>query len=352
MSLIETYLLQIRTTFPQPIQRDEWRFTRYGLLEATKQMSDPSNPQSIITEDLRTKAMQSEGRVLEIPVMNIGSDITITSVRSCTIGDLENDSELVEVTWTTLVADLSMKKSEHHKNEISYLQDLNAKITRIDNAFAKAVEQLIYTKLDTDKSQVYNSTLVGAGATYPLVGNVIQVAQAQQATFFNDLSVILEEDDFYSMPFRVMGSAVLKADVNYWGNQGANNSQNTQFQFGGYAFTFSNSVVNAAGIKSTGFCMPMGSIGIMTRVAIDSMMENEATDGTQWGTLELPTLGFQVGYQYKSSCADLSGQVGLEHLTASMVEKWQLSFDVALVTQYNSDPANKAGGIKKFEFLP
>lgn len=345
MSLINTYKLEIRAKIPNPIERDEWRFTRYGLLTAVKEMTN--SPNSIITTELKEKAKQSEGRDLKVPVFKIG-DVEVKSVRSCSIGDLENTTEMVTVNWVTLVADISMKKSEHHKNEVTYLEDLNRKLLRVDNAFAKAVEQLIYTKLDTEKSQVYNSPLVGTD--YPVVANTLQVAPAQQEYFFNDLEAIMEGDDFYSMPFKVLGSTTLKPSVKHWGQQGQANDENLAYQFDGYDFRFSNHVVIGAGQKATGFAMSDGSVGLMTRINIDATMKNKAGDGTEWDTTFMDRFGYEVGVMYKSKCDDLSGQTGLEHLTASMVEQWQFSVDVAILTPYNSDPATLASVIKKFEF--
>jgi len=348
MSLLATYKQEIRTKIPNPVERAEWRFTRYGLLTAVKEMT--ASPESIINTELREKAMASEGRDLKIPVFKIG-DVTVKDVRSCVIDDLENTTELVDVVWATMVADISMKKSEHHKNEVSYLEDLNRKLLTVDNAFAKAVEGLIDTTLDTEKSVIYNSGLVGATGSYPLVGGAMQVALAQQEYFFNDLSVIMEEDDFHAAPYVVLGSTGLMSPVTHYINQGAGNDENLQYQFGNYSFRFSNHVTVSAASRSSAYCMPNGSIGLMTRIGIDSELGNKAGDGTDWSKTFMPTLGHEVGVMYKSKCSDLSGQTGLEHLSASMVENWQFSFDVALVVPFNSDPATIAGAIKKFDFL-
>ena len=344
MSLLETYKQEIRTVMPPAIQRDEWRYTRYGLLTATKEMTNSA--MSIINDDLKQKALASEGRDLGIPVMKMG-DMVIKNQRSCTIGDFDNETEIITLTWSTLVLDIHMVKSQYAKNELSYLQDLNKKLEKADHTFAKAVEDLIYAKLDTEKSPIYASPLVPT--KYPLVGDAMQVAVVQQDKFFNDLEVIMQGDDFYSMPFKVLGSTTLQADVNDYGNQGANNDENTAFQFGGFDFRFSNHLVTAT--RATGFCMTDGSIGILTRINQDSVDGNITTDGTEWSITSMPTFGFDVGVQYKSTCTDLSGVAGLEHLEATMVERWQFSVDVAIVTPYNSDPATKAGVIKKFEFI-
>ncbi len=347
MSLVNTLKQEIRAKMLNPIERDEWRYTRYGLLTAVKEMT--ASPNSIINEDLMTKAKESEGRDLKIPVYKIG-DIAITNARSCEINDLENTTEMVPVTWTTLVAGFHMKKSEYHNNLVSYEMDFGKKLAKLDNAFAKAVEQLIFAKLDTIKSGVSNSNILSAN--YPFTADTMQVASAQQETFFNDLSVIMEEDDFYSMPFKVLSSTGLKPSVTHYGNQGANNDENLTYQFGNFDFRFSNHVVDGAGKKATGFIMNDGDMGIMTHINVDAVMGNETSDGTKWETAFLDVFGFNVAVMHKSTCKDLSGVAGLSHLKATHVEEFEFSIDVALVNTYNSDPATKAGGVKKFEFLP
>lgn len=350
MSLINTYRQEIRAQLPNPLDKNEWRFTRYGLLNAVREMT--ASGASIMSQDLKKKAQDSEGTDLKIPVFKLDGDVTVKNTRSCVIGDLENTTELVLVTWVTLVADFSMMKAQYHKNMVSYLEDMDRKIARIDNAFAKVIEDMIYAKLDAEKSSIYDSPLVGVGGSYPLVANTIQVPLALQETFFNDMEAIMEGDDFYEAPYKVLGNTTLRPPVRHYMGQGNANDENLQYQFGNYHFRFSNHLVNGATKKATGFVMTDGTVGILTRLPVDSRIpNNKAGDGTEWDKTFLKVTGAEVGVMYKSKCDDLSNQVGLEHLTASHKENFQLSFDVALVTPYNSDPATKAGVIKKFEFL-
>ncbi len=346
MSLIATYLQEIRTKLPAPIERDEWRFTRKGLLQAVKEMTE--SPMSIISPDLKAKALDSEGRDLKIPVFTIGA-VNVTNSRTCTITGYDNTTEMMDVTWTTLVVNIGMKKGEYKKNEVNYLTDLNKKLRLADDAFCNAIETIILAKLEADKSIVYGSPIVTT--TYSLVGDAIQVAPAQQALFFNNLDAIMQGDDFYSQPFKILGSTTLLPDVKHYGNQGGANNTNTNYQFDAFDFRFSNQIPDGVGQRATGFCMTDGTLGMLSRINIDSEMGNKSTDGTIWEKARpFPQLGLEVGVQYKSTCGDLSAISGLEHLEASLVEYWQFSIDVAFLTPYNSDPATKAGVIKKFEF--
>jgi len=349
MSLFATYKQELRAMYPNRFDGQEWRGTQYGLLRAIQNMSN--SPQSIVTPDIAEQAKVSEGRILKIPVMKDTGDVTIASARSCTIGDLTSESGLVQVNWLTMSADLHMIKEQYRKNEVSYLTDFGKKLERIERSFGKAIENAIYAKLDADKSTVFNSGYIGAGKKFPLVGDTLQVAAGDQEQFFNYLDAIQMKDDFDSEEHVVIGSTGLIPPVNHYINQGGSNDENLNYQFGSKQFTFSNRVVDAATALGTAFFMPQNSFGFLTRINADSLSGNKTTDGTEWSTERLSKLGLDIGVQYKSSCEDLSGTTGLEHLDATTVERWQLSLDIAYLTPYNSDPSTKASGIKKFEFL-
>ncbi len=337
---------EIRAKVPSALERDEWRFTRYGLLTAAKEMT--ASPMSIITPDLKEKAAISEGRDLKIPVYQIGS-VNVTNSRSCTITGFDNTTEFVDVTWTTLVVNIGMKKGEYAKNEVNYLTDLNKKLRLADDAFCVAIETLILAKLEADKSIVYNSPIVTTD--YALVGDAIQVAPAQQETFFNYMDAIMQGDDFYSQPYKVLAQTTMLPQINHYINQGGGNAVNLEYQFGSFDYRFTNVIPNGIGQRATAYVMTDGTLGMLSRINIDSLMGNKSTDGTVWEKARpFPQLGMEVGVQYKSTCGDLSAISGLEHLEASLVEYWQFSIDVAFLTPYNSDTATKAGVIKKVEF--
>jgi hypothetical protein len=244
-----------------------------------------------------------------------------------------------------------MVPSQYEKNEIKYLFDLNKKIRETVEAFLVEIENDLDTAFDANKSQVYGSTIVGT--KYPLVGSAIQVAPANLDFFFNDLSAINFADDFNDSTIRVIANHTVMPVVSKFINQGAGNDENQQFQFAGKNFTFSNRITNGAGKLATGYFMPDGSVGLLTRVDVDARLNHSATDGTEWMEETLPGLPFPVGIQYKSKCDDKSALevAGLAHLVATKVEHWQISFDVAILTPFNSDLATKPNSIRKFEFI-
>lgn len=351
MSLAKTYLQNIRVAYPSNLDRDELRITQTGLLEAVISMT--SSPDSIVSPDLIEKAKASQGIDIDIPVMKKGN-VTIKNVRSCTISGGQSESDLITVVWKTIVADLLMVPSQYEKNQIKYLFDFNKKVGEIVEAFKVEMENDLDTAIDANKTLVYGSTIVGATGEYPLVANAIQVTKDQQDFFFNNLDSINFSDDFYNPTIKVVASPTIMPSISRFINQGDSNNTNTAFQFAGKDFTFSNRVSNGAGVIGTGYFMPNGSIGLITREDVDSRLGHKASDGTEWDVDTLPNFPFPVGIQYKSKCDDQSAleTAGLGHLKATMVEHFQISLDYAIIVPYNSDSATKAGSIRKFEFVP
>lgn len=349
MSLVKTYLQDIRAGHPSNNDRDELRITQNGLLTACLEMTNSAS--SILSPELRQLAENSQGLNLDIPVMKKGV-VTISNVRSCTINGGQSESDLVRVVWKTIAADIMMVPAQYKKNQISYNFDLAKKIREIVEAFKVEIENDLDTAFDANKTQVYGSTIVGS--TYALAGGAIQVPVAKQDFFFNDVAPINFADDFYDPTTRIVASHSVMSVVNKFINQGNGNAANTSFQFAGKNFTFSNRVTVGAGKQATGYFMPDGSIGLLTRVDLDAMAGSKAGDGTEWMEETLPDLPFPVGIQYKSKCDDKSllEASGLGHLKATLVEHYQISVDYGIVVPYNSDNTTKAGAIRKFEFVP
>lgn len=347
MSLFKTVMQDIRVAYPNFLDRDEQRPIRFGLTESA--IEQTASPFSIINNDLRAKAMASHGRNVEIPVMSKG-EITLKAGRTCSITNFENESDMIGLSWTTLVADISMYPAQYATNEIQYIQDMARKIQLVKEAFMRQMETDCLATLEASKSSVFGSTMVGAGGVYALTGDAIRVPLALQPDFFNDLDPIQNADDFYGNHY-IVGSTPLMSPVNKFINQGAGNSENLNYQFAGKTYRFSNGVTNGAGVRSTGFIMPIGTLGLLTRVDQTARLGLKTTTGTQWSVENIDGLPFEVGVQYKSDCTDLSALDGLGHLSSTAKENWQISMDFCFVTPYNSDDTTKAGAIKKFEFL-
>lgn len=349
MGLAATYLQDIRANYPSNLDRDQLRLTQTGALTAVLRMTDSAN--TIVPSDLQEKARASQGRNLDIPVMQKGN-LTITNVRTCVIAGPQSDSALVRVTWKTVVLNIFMVPGQYEKNEIRYQADLAKKIREMVEKFSVEIETDLVAAFETNKSQVYASTIITD--KYALVGNAIRVQENVQDFFFNDLDAINFADDFYDPEIYIIGNSNLMPTVRKFINQGDSNDENQAFQFAGKNFTFTNRVTNGAGVTATGYFMPDGTVGLITRVDVDARNSHRSTSGTEWEEERVPGLPFPVGVQFKSECDDQSAleASGLEHLEATLVQQWQFSFDYAIIVPYNSDLTTRASSLRKFEFIP
>ena len=345
MSLAKTYLQDLRVKYPSNLDRDELRRTRTGLLTSALEMTQ--SPKSIISDDFKQRAKVSQGRNLDVPVMTKGA-VTIKNARSCDVACTQSESDMVRVVWKTAVVDVCMVPSQYDKNEIGYLADLNKKLRDRTEALAMMIENDIDTALDTGKSQVYHSPYVGS--KYNFAGNQIEVALAQQELFVGDIDPINFADDFMDEDVYILASPTLMSQARHYINQGKANDENLSWQFNGKHFAFSNRIANVD--NATGYFMPDGSIGFLTRVDIDARMRSKSTSGTEWFEDTIPGIPFPVGVKYDSQCSDQSAleTAGLSHLKATLVEHWQFSFDYAIVLPYTSDIATKPVAIRKFVF--
>ena len=350
MSLQATLLQNIRSNYERNLDKYEDRLSEYGALVTFQ--NDTVDPESIVRGDVLEKASQSIGNTLQIPVID-GGDITISNVRSCVIPDFENTSGLVTVTFATYTAGFSMVPGQYDNNDIGYQADLERKILKLGKSYAQVLDTASITKLDADKTAIMNSSLVGAGTIYgALVGDAIQVSAALTPDFYNDLSTIMNEDDFEGN-YNVIGSQGVRRIVNKFSNQGTSNDVNREFQFGPYSYAYSNRVTVAASANAAQYVMPKGSLATLVRNTPDAMAGRVVNEGEFFDIFEMPYANIPVGLHYKKACADNSGVAGgsQDYLAGSVKESWGFDVDVAFITAYNSDPATLAGAIHKADFL-
>ncbi len=348
MSLVNTLTQSLRTKYPSGLDKNEDRLSQYGAYEIFKM--DTVSPDAIITPDVITTAKMSMGNTLTIPVID-SDTVSITNTRTCTIPDYENTSNLVTVTFVTYQFGFTMVPSQYMNNDIGYQADYDNKLKKYLKQFASDLDTAAVAKLEADKTAVMNSAFVGAGQKYgALVGDAIQVTDAQKGLFFNDATSIMAEDDFEGT-YNVIGSQPLRSVVAEYANQGAGNGTNTMFQFGDYSFGYTNRIAAGAGNVASAYVMPKGTVATFNRNEPDAIAGSTVDSGEFWEEVQMPIVNLTMGAHYIKNCADNSALVGAgsSHLTASLKEGFIFSTDVAFITAYNSDPVTEAGPIHKVE---
>jgi len=276
-------------------------------------------------------------RTVRIPVIQ-RETYTTGSSRSCDAETKENTSTYVTPSWTTIETGFAMYPSIYRDNYIAYQDDFNRKMEDVQRTFLTALDTAGYTHLNTNKSAVNNAD----GNPYTVAANAMIVPEADSELVFNELGAIMEQNDLMG-PYNVVGSTRASALVRFLLAQGAQNDENTAFQFGPYSLAYSNRVTVPTGYRDSLFCMPIGSLAYLSWVDIDSQMGNKSSDGKEWMQQYMPLLGHNVGVLVQSTCSNYSSTItGME---ATLKQSWNFSFDYSFNSAYNSDSTTLPGSI-------
>lgn len=347
MATTATTLQDLRALYPAMLDKWELRPELYGLI--MKGIANTTNPQGIISPDVVAKSRVSWGRNVDIPVMTISSGSNGTGL-GCTFTGTEAISDFVNATYVTVSNGFEMQPAKNFQNEISYQQEFARKYADAIRAMASSVNGAIDTALTAVIEGTYTSSYIGT--KYAIgINDAIQVALANRPDFFNDLVDILANDDIFPQ-LDICGSTNLRGIVSQLFAQGQANDTNTQYQFtqGDYNFNFDKDVTvgSVAATDASGYVMPVGSYGILTRNSPDALSNNLTSDGHQFGTLFDPTLGMLMDTLDFSECGSIVTESGNSDDTTAVKEFHQMAAHYAILTPYQSVAS---GVIRKFDLL-
>jgi len=160
---------------------------------------------------------------------------------------------------------------------------------------------------------------------------------------------MMASNDFYQ-PRHIVGEAGLLSQFLELQEQGLYNDQNRAIQWADKELHFTNRITNAANKVATGYVVNEGSVGFVSRVDRDSLLRHTTSSGYDWNVVTLPGLPMPVGVMYYETAADKSAlHAGTADMTATKVEAYSFSVDVAFITAYNSAAATLASPILKFD---
>jgi hypothetical protein len=344
MSLVATLMQPLRKQYrDRGLDKLEQRRSMYGAWNYYQQQA--SGAQSLIDPDLRATIKKSFGNTIQVPVFNT-EDVVITNVRACTVPDLQNTTALVTLTFVTYAFGFTMIPSEYFNNDIKYERDFNRKLEKFIQKLAATLETASANNLSTNKNTYWPAKI---SAYYPVVGNALQITQAQKNDAYNQFNAIMKEMDFASN-VDVITTLSGAPMVNRLNNQGAGNAVNESFQFNGYEWFYSNGITNGAGVQSTGYLVQPGTVAVENRNDPDTIMNSRIGDIAVWDEIDMPLVNLRMGSYYYANCADVSAyHSGMTGLTRVKKEGFEFSTDVCFVNSYNSDPTTRFNPIVKFE---
>lgn len=338
-------VLEARALYPNGLDNQELREQDYGLIATAKESN-------LLSANAVQTIEQSWGRpAVKIPVLSQNKQTVTSGQMDCTFGDQEINGTFADVTFVSGYVNMSLPYREAYTQDLTRAQIYARLLRDAELSIFDDIETKLFNLLDNAKATTYNSDFVGVGAQYPLVGDAMQVSNAQRQMYFNYLKAIMKSDNFSDRDLRVIANTNLSAFVAEYINQGNANNTNSQFQYSGYNFKYSNSVVNTAATSAlaTGFVMPPNSIAMHSKVSPEAMAGNIVTgDGISWATVDSPMLGLKLEIKHQSKCADVSLRTGNADDIGGYIDKWKIGYNIAFLTPYATGTNS---GIKKFDFL-
>ena len=344
MSLVLTRMQNLRSV--ADFDKNEYRMSRYGA--HTLFQIQTGGPGSIVTPDLLQKALDSSGRVLEIPVIDYNAPANISNVRSITIADDENTSRMLQFTFVTVSFGFTVVPDLYRNNEIGAQQDFNTKMTKYLYQIAANQDSAALAALELAKTQVLLDDL---GGKYSLTADTLKAPIELQDELIGDLNPIQHGNDFYGPMTIVAGNSLDSLVRNRLLEKGTFNTDDKTYQYNDKAFLFTNRLVNGVGVKATGFAVAGSQCGLLTRLERASMAGRVSSTGHVWSRTVLPIINMPCGTYYYESVGDFSGIAGAASadMVRVMKEHYGFAYDYAYVTAYNSDDATIPSPILKFE---
>lgn len=343
MSLINTRIQNIRSK--ANLGKNEFLRSRYGALEAFKSMTD--DPSGIISSELKRKARSSVGSVLQTPVIDYKGDVQIGNVRTLTIEDSENTSNMVNITFATYTFGFTQVPTLFHNNEIAMGEDFEKKMLACELKLGDTLESAALAVLAAKKTKVIKNGLLYDTTTAP---GVVAADFYKREYLLGDLGVI-QRANGYPETLHIIGDPGVESMVRHLAQEDIYNDKNKRNEYAGKVFHFTDHIAPTDGVYAQGYAVPAGNLGLLFQFDREALLGTKMDDGHEWGIATLPYLGLPCSTYYYESVGNQSGIAGAA--SADMVVGRKLHFgfavDVAFMTPYCSDADNLAQAIMGFK---
>jgi hypothetical protein len=341
MSLIATRVQDWRIENPE-LDRNMFRPCEYGALDFFIEQTNA--PNSIISPNLRDRALVSIGNTVQVPVIDYDENVQVSNVRSCVIADNENTSALVTLGWATYAIGFTMVPAAYSNNEISYQHDFMRKMEKTTRALADALDKGAVAALEANKTQIFKTSL-----NYRENGSAIQVPTQMATEILGDINPIMRAN-CYPEYIHLIANAGVDSLIRKLAQHGVYNDVNKRMEYDNKVLHYTNNVIDESGKMGTMFAVADGNVGILTRVDREAYRRTRA-NFHEWDIVRLPYIDLPVGSHYYTAVGDQSAIMGgaTADLTCAVKEYFGFSVDVAYMVAYNSKSSTVANPIIKAE---
>lgn len=340
MALLPTLVNDVINLHPD-IDSNESRIMTTGLYDTFLRQS--RTPGSVLTPELEQQLFDSMGKTVKTPVLKAKS-VSVRTTRPLTIPLVQNTSAYATYTWSTISAGFLMYPTRHYNNYISYVREFARNFLDVRRIVMAYVENLALTKAEAIKTQVINGDPdIPGGHTFS--GNVVHetgISALENSRILYDLESIHEVNDFGMFDgYDIVGNQHFRSVLSRLRGFDQFNSENKTLQFENKNFHFSRLITNDTGKAATLFAFAPNSVAVASRVETDCLLGSE-THNREWGTIQMPGLDLRVGTYHYKDATDVYNDLATAdtaHLTRSLVEGFDFSFDICFINKYNSDMA-------------
>lgn len=340
MSLINTMMQNLRVA--SNVDKYEFRASNYGAWDLFLRQTDA--PNSIITEEMKSKFLSSVGRTFQTWVFNYeGVSINVGVARSVTLTRSENTTALVTYTPTTISFSFSQVPEMFMNNEVDRERDFQVKMRKYILATLAYLDSLCVTNLSTNKTSVFTDTLELTTSS-----NVLTATYAQKDMLLSSVQSAMAANDYFDQLYLV-GDFGLMQHIKQLEQHGLYNDQHKALEYNGLNLGFTNRCVRDAGILR-GFAVQSGSVGVMTRLDREALVRRKSGTSHEWGSVYIPEIGLTFGtleYDSVGDKSDIAGDATVD-MTAAYEHFYGFSLDIVLVNSYCSAPTTIARPIMEF----
>jgi hypothetical protein len=203
---------------------------------------------------------QSDSDTVAIKIINKQS-ISTGSARAYDHSGSKNDSTSTNATFTTYTADFrySIKESDR---TIWSLADIQSKqILSAIIALHEAIESGLVTWLNTNRSQVVESTTPRSGA-WDNTNYIFQVSNTDELRWMQRTKGFMREQKYKGL-YDMIVDEYLFQEGEHLVQQGQGNSTNTSYQATNMDAKVSQDITVGGSYVGQGFVFPMGTLGIL-----------------------------------------------------------------------------------------
>jgi hypothetical protein len=207
----------------------------------------------------------------------VKQNLELKNHKSETIAGITNQTQIDDITVVTISAMQTLRVKELINNDrASIVEHVGRMLQNMERSIivdgvasgtngTTSLEDQILAYLDTNRSHV---NLIGNGSKNTWVTGSyeywVAVAAANRARYWNLMKADFKKNNYSPDNILHVINSEFDADWDYYRNQGAGNTANTQFQFGGHTVTSSSKLeVESAGHDGIDYAFVPGAIGIV-----------------------------------------------------------------------------------------